>query len=34
LLADDWSWLALMIPVLVWYLLALRWMDKASAWAE
>ena len=34
LLADDWTWLALMIPVMVWYGLALRWMDKAGAWQD
>ncbi len=34
LLADDWSWLALMVPILAWYLLALRWMDSTGAWQE
>ena len=33
-LIDDWSWLALMVPILAWYLLALRWMDKAGAWQQ
>ncbi|MBT8118659.1 MAG: hypothetical protein KJN89_02985 [Gammaproteobacteria bacterium] len=29
---DDWSWLAMMIPICLWYLLSLRWMDKNNAW--
>lgn len=31
-LIDDWSWLAMMVPITVWYLVSLRWMDKNSAW--
>jgi len=29
---DDWSWLAMMIPMVIWYWLSLRWADKNSAW--
>lgn len=29
---EDWSWVAMMIPVNIWYLLSLRWMDKNEAW--
>ena len=29
---DDWSWLAMMIPICIWYILSLRWMDKNDAW--
>lgn len=31
-LIDDWSWIAMMIPICIWYILSLRWMDKNSAW--
>ena len=31
-LIDDWSWVAMMIPMCIWYLLSLRWMDKNNGW--
>lgn len=31
-LIEDWSWFAMMVPVVGWYLLCLRWMDKNLAW--
>ncbi len=31
-LIDDWSWLAMMIPMIIWYWLSLRWADKNNAW--
>ena len=31
-LIDDWSWFALMLPVCLWYVSCLRWMDKNNAW--
>jgi len=31
-LIDDWSWIAMMIPICIWYILCLRWMDKNTAW--
>jgi len=31
-LIDDWSWIAMMIPICLWYILCLRWMDQNSAW--
>lgn len=31
-LIDDWSWLAMMVPMTLWYVLSLRWMDKNKAW--
>lgn len=31
-LIDDWSWIAMMIPLCLWYILSLRWMDQNSAW--
>ena len=31
-LIDDWSWIAMMVPICLWYILSLRWMDKNKAW--
>lgn len=31
-LIDDWSWIAMMIPICTWYILSLRWMDQNTAW--
>lgn len=31
-LIEDWSWFAMMVPVVGWYLLCLRWMDRNLAW--
>ena len=31
-LIDDWSWIAMMIPISFWYILSLRWMDQNNAW--
>lgn len=31
-LIDDWSWIAMMIPICIWYVLSLRWMDQNNAW--
>ena len=31
-LIDDWSWIAMMIPICFWYILSLRWMDQNNAW--
>jgi len=28
----DWTWTAWTVPVPIWYVLALRWMDKNSVW--
>lgn len=33
-LIDDWSWLTMMVPMLLWYYLSLRWIDKNKAWQE
>lgn len=33
-LIDDWSWIAMMIPICIWYLLSLRWMDKNQRWEK
>ncbi len=31
-LIDDWSWLAMMIPMIIWYWLSLKWIDKNTGW--
>jgi len=31
-LLDDWSWFAMMIPIIGWYGLSLNWMDRHSRW--
>lgn len=31
-LIDDWSWIAMMLPVSAWYILSLRWMDQNNSW--
>ncbi len=31
-LIDDWSWISMMIPICIWYILSLRWMDSNNAW--
>jgi hypothetical protein len=30
---DDWSWIAMMTPICLWYILCLRWMDNNNAWS-
>lgn len=32
-LIKNWSWFAMMIPVIFWYWISLRWVDKHSGWA-
>ena len=31
-LIDDWSWLAMMVPIVLWYLACLRGMDSHQKW--
>lgn len=31
-LIDDWSWVAMMVPITLWYWLSLKWMDNNAAW--
>ncbi len=31
-LIDDWEWLAMMVPMVLWYYLSLRWVDKHDEW--
>lgn len=30
-LIDDWNWFAMMVPIIIWYWLGLRWADKHGA---
>lgn len=32
-LIDDWSWFIMMIPIIIWYTLALKWLDRHTSWA-
>ena len=32
ILIEDWSWFAMMVPVIIWYWLSLRWMDTHAGW--
>ena len=31
-LIDDWSWIAMMLPIVAWYWLSMRWVDKNNGW--
>lgn len=31
-LIDDWSWVAMMIPMTIWYWVSLKWVDKHAGW--
>ena len=31
-LIKDWSWVAMMIPMTIWYWLSLKWVDKNAGW--
>lgn len=33
-LIDDWSWVAMMVPITIWYWLSLKWIDNHHAWAD
>jgi len=33
-LIDDWSWFAMMLPIVIWYILSLKWIDKNSGWEQ
>jgi hypothetical protein len=30
-LIDNWYWFALMVPITVWYVLGLKWIDRNQA---
>ena len=31
-LIKDWSWVAMMIPMTIWFWLSLKWVDKNAGW--
>ena len=31
-LLGDWSWFSMMIPMVIWYWVALKWVDKHAGW--
>ena len=31
-LIDDWSWISMMLPIVIWYYLSLKWVDKNTGW--
>lgn len=31
-LITDWSWFVMMVPIVAWYLMCLRWMDTHAGW--
>ena len=31
-LIEDWSWFFMMLPIVAWYWISLRWMDNNLAW--
>jgi hypothetical protein len=33
-LLNDWSWAAMMVPIVLWYWLSLRWVDKHDYWKK
>ena len=33
-LIEDWEWVAMMVPMTLWYCLSLRWMDNHQAWPD
>lgn len=33
-LIDDWSWAGMMVPICLWYIASLMWMDKHNAWLK
>lgn len=33
-LIDDWSWIAMMLPINIWYILSFRWVDKNGTWKQ
>jgi hypothetical protein len=29
---DDWWWFGIMLPIVIWYGLSIRWVDNHSLW--
>ena len=34
ILIEDWSWFAMMVPIIAWYWLSLRWVDRYEGWSK
>lgn len=34
ILIEDWSWFYMMLPIIAWYWLCLKWMDNNHAWEK
>lgn len=32
ILIEDWSWFAMMVPIVIWYWLSLKWVDTHASW--
>ena len=33
-LIDDWSWIAMMVPIVLWYWFSIRWVDSNGNWKK
>ena len=33
-LIDDWSWAGMMVPITIWYIASLKWMDLHDGWVS
>jgi len=33
-LIDDWSWIAMMVPIVLWYWFSMRWVDSNGNWEK
>lgn len=33
-LIEEWDWFVMMVPIVIWYWLSLRWADNNSVWKE
>lgn len=31
---EDWSWVAMMVPISLWYWLSLKWLDDHKGWVD
>lgn len=31
---DDWSWAGMMVPITIWYVASLAWMEKHNGWEK
>lgn len=33
-LIDDWSWISMMAPIVIWYWMSMKWVDKNAGWSK